>query len=55
MNGKQLYEFYVALHARRNCMVDPWCDMEPHDQNIWEEMADLLCPELSDDAKEMMK
>jgi hypothetical protein len=55
MNGKQLYEFYALLQLRENCMVDDWYVIEPNDRKVWEAMADLLCPELSDDAKEMMK
>jgi hypothetical protein len=55
MNGKQLYEFYALLQLRENCMVDDWYVIEPNDRQVWEAMADLLCPELSDEAKEILK
>jgi len=55
MNGEELYEFYGVLQLlRNNCAVDDWADVDAAEQRVWNEMADLLCPEMSDDAKDLM-
>ena len=56
MNGQDLYEFYGALQLlRNNCSIDPWDVLDAAEQRVWDDMADLLCPELSDQAKEILK
>ncbi len=55
MSGRQLYAFYAMLQLRNNCEVDDWFDLDDIEQRVWEDMANLLCPEMSDEAKEMME
>jgi hypothetical protein len=55
MNGQELYEFYVILNKKSFIYPVIWALMSEKQQQIWTDMADLLAPELSDDAKELLK
>ena len=43
MNGEQLYELFVRANLDEfNCSVDPWEDLRPEDQGVWQRMAEKI-------------
>jgi hypothetical protein len=56
MSGQELYEFYLVMCKRHGITgyKAKWELLLPQQKQLWIDMTDLLCPELSDEAKEVL-
>ena len=54
MSGQELYEFYLALRKHYECYRLSWNNLTVNEQHVWDDIAQLLAPEMSDEAKEFM-
>ena len=55
MTGQEVYEFYLVVAATRDYFPCMWVALPENQRQAWDDVADLLCPEMSDEAKEIMK
>jgi len=53
MDGEELYDFYSTLQARASVTIDDWDVLDATEQAVWNELARLTSPELSDEAKQI--